>query len=457
MSVRTVSAVLAALLLVVPPLTAEGPPGQNPGEGAPPVPETGPPAPETAPPVDEAPPEDARPEAAAPGADAPAWDGAKPADADAPLPQITFRLSGFISASAFAQDQSFGFGNGQRTEWAANQRADADTWFAGGDVRNTRLRLTTQTDPRDGGMVARGVLEMDFFGSFNGGGAFNDEQPQPRMRLAYVELEKGGTLLRVGQGFTPLWGMVPVSVTHIAYPLGLGSAGMVGWRYPGILFRQRLTGGGGGLQVDVQGGAFRGSWEEAELHDPSEILEHLSAGEAGIPQLEARIDLSAGGSVSWQAFIVGHWDRKDLSGVGHIEIDDELTGTAVAVGGRVDAGPWTVQGNGYLGRAIGQQFGALTQFGDIGSRGGWLQLGYHLTDKASVWAFRGVADPEDADVRASGNSRLRNDNLALSAQYDLGTYRAGVEWLCSDTRWVDEASMVARTAHQFSFSLLYAF
>lgn len=43
-----------------------------------------------------------------------------------------------------------------------------------------------------------------------------------------------------------------------ADPLGIGSAGLIGWRYPGILFKQRLTNGTGGIQVDVQGGAFRG-------------------------------------------------------------------------------------------------------------------------------------------------------------------------------------------------------
>jgi hypothetical protein len=397
----------------------------------------------------------------------PMWQGAQPqtetesdSEDDAPidLPEITFRLSGFISATAFAQDQSFGFGNGQRTVWAANQQTGVDQWFMGGDVRNTRLRLSTETDPGDGGWAARGVLEMDFFGSFNGGGAFNDEQPQPRMRLAYVELEKGGTLVRVGQSFTPLFGLVPVSVTHIAFPLGLGSAGMLGWRYPGLLVRQRLSEEDSDLQVAVTGGAFRGSWEEGEFHDPSDILEHMSAGEAGLPQFEVRLDLARQGTIPWNLHIVGHWDRKDLSGTGQeYAVDNDLTGTAITMGGRVDVGPWTAMGGGYVGRAIGQQFGALTQFGDIRSRGGWFQIGYEIAPKLSAWLFRGVGDPNDDDVRATSNYRTLNNNAALSAIYDLGPYKAGVEWMCSRTRWIEGINNFERTAHQFSFSLLYGF
>ncbi|HEU5249125.1 MAG TPA: hypothetical protein VFW15_03995, partial [Thermoanaerobaculia bacterium] len=94
-------------------------------------------------------------------------------------------IRGFLSGSVFLQDQNFAFGNGQNAEWPAGPEFTRDEWFSGGDARNTRLTLAF-----DGPKVAKGPwklggqLEMDFFGGFNGTGAFSDEQPIPRLRLA---------------------------------------------------------------------------------------------------------------------------------------------------------------------------------------------------------------------------------------------------------------------------------
>ncbi len=49
------------------------------------------------------------------------------------------------------------------------------------------------------------------------------------------------TTIRVGQLWAPLFGVVASSYTHIAFPLGYGSAGDVGWRFPGIEVIQEMS------------------------------------------------------------------------------------------------------------------------------------------------------------------------------------------------------------------------
>lgn len=76
-----------------------------------------------------------------------------------------------------------------------------------------------------------------------------------------------------------------------------------------------------------------------------------------MPQLEAR--LSAGRTVAddvpVDAFIAGHWDRKDLDGAG-VDGDATLDGWAVNGGVRLRPGPFTIIGNAYVGHAVGQLF-----------------------------------------------------------------------------------------------------
>jgi len=50
---------------------------------------------------------------------------------------VSLTLKGFISATAFAQDQNFAFGNGQSAEWPVPPQTTVDPGFGGGEVRKT--------------------------------------------------------------------------------------------------------------------------------------------------------------------------------------------------------------------------------------------------------------------------------------------------------------------------------
>src|SRR3989475_2236031 len=141
----------------------------------------------------------------------------------------TLTISGFINATLFNDRGIFpgGVGQGQNAEWAAQVHPPTDQGFFDGDIRNTRIRFHFSSGPVLDKWAPRPTLEADFFGAFNGNPPFGDEQPQFRVRHAFVDLSNGRTTLRIGQYWAPLFGetapFIPVSLTHIAFPVGLGA------------------------------------------------------------------------------------------------------------------------------------------------------------------------------------------------------------------------------------------
>jgi outer membrane protein OmpA-like peptidoglycan-associated protein len=362
-------------------------------------------------------------------------------------------IRGFISATMFAQDQNFTFGNGQNAEWPAPPEFKKDRWFYGGDVRNTRLTLSLG-GPRAGksDWKVGGLLEMDFFGGFDRGvggttpGAFEEQQPKPRLRLAYADIGNGQTTIRIGQFWSPLFGfspnaatnVLPVSTSHIAFPLAFGS-GLPGWRFPGIFFYQGLTPKGAPMNAELQVAVMRGTWDRCFGGAATECppvansnINSLTAGNAGFPQVEARLNLGGKTSATgtWGVYVVGHWDQKDLSGANASTSHDKLDGKIGEFGARLQLGGFLIQGSVYTSQAAGQQFTALTQFGDIKSTGGWAQVGYDFTPNWGVYGFYGLDDPKDSDaIRAIGNgARLKNEIWNGMLRWKTGPYAIGLEY-----------------------------
>lgn len=365
-------------------------------------------------------------------------------------------IKGFISATYFAQNQNFAFGNGQNAEWPTAPEYTTNKWFSGGDVRNTRLTLAFNGPEVSNGWSVGALVEGDFFGGFNGTGAFSHQQPIARLRLAYADLKKGGTTLRIGQFWSPLFGEVPVSLSHIAFPLGYGSAGMVGWRFPGVFLYQDLSGAGAKTKTQLEVAIFEGSWD-----GPGSPIANQSAGNVAFRnQVEARLNFSgkAGGG-AWKLYLAGHWDDKDLTGVNNVAPDAQpktLTGTAAELGGSYSINGFLIHGNVYTSKAAGQQFAAITQFGNIKDWGGWLQLGYHIDKMWSVYGFYGTADPNDGDVMAwvGSNGRTKNQQSAFMLEWANGPYQLGLEWMHDK---LDLASNTGLTGNQIALSARYLF
>ncbi len=367
-------------------------------------------------------------------------------------------VSGFLSATFFAQDQNFSFGNGQNAEWPTSSY-ESNKWFNGGDVRNTRLTLAFNGPQSADGWKVGAMVEADFFGGFNGTGAFSQEQAVPRIRLAYADLTKGSTTLRIGQFWSPLFGETAASLSHIAFPLGYGSAGDVGWRFPGFFLYQGLSSPEAKVKSQLVVAIFEGSWD-----GPGSPIANLSAGNVGFRnQVEARLNLGgkSGGGNPWSVYVVGHWDDKDLTGVGDTNPDGShgsksLTGTAAEVGGSYKIGSFLIHGNLYTSKAAGQQFTDITQFGDIKDTGGWLQLGYDLSQRWSIYGFYGMVDANKDDVLkwVGDTGRIKNQQAVFMVQWSLGQYQLGLEWLHDQ---VTNAAEVKTKGNEIALSTKYVF
>lgn len=365
----------------------------------------------------------------------------------------TLTISGFLSATLYSNSGFFTFGNGQNAEFAQAAQPGTDKTYLAGDVRNTRINFTFQGSPVLGKFSPRGVLEADFFGAFSATPAppFADEQPQLRIRFAYADLTNGRTTFRVGQFWSPLFGEVPVSLTHIAFPLGYGATGMIGWRFPGLFLYHDLNPGKATVMQLVLG-VFEGSGAEVGAAGSG-----IGQGEAsGTPQFEARFNLThRKPKFSWSAYVVGHVDSKDTSAVG-VQTDN-ISGSGVEVGGNVTSGKLTIHGNAYTGKNMGQQFAHITQqvtaAGEIKGSGAWVQGGYELTPHFGAWLFYGLDDPDEANSPGLiGNFRSKNEDVSGMLRFRAGRYALGLEYFQANTTW---ATTGKQKATQIALSVQY--
>jgi hypothetical protein len=346
------------------------------------------------------------------------------------------------------------FGNGQNAEWAALAQPGAPQGLFDGDVRNTRLNFTFNAAPVLGKWAPRATIEGDFFGAFNGVPPFGDEQPQFRIRHAFVDLSNGRTTLRIGQFWAPFFNTdIPVSLVHFAFPVGLGSGGVVGWRFPGVFLYHDLT-PTSPLKIQLQVAVLKGSGPIA-AGNGRDTTGNVGIGEAsGAPQLETRLNFARKfGNVTWNGYAVYHIDWKRPGGTG-VPVSN-ITDWGVETGQFIAAGSFTLHGNFYYGKGLGSQFGMITQFQpQIRGWGAWAQAGYDFTSHWSVWADYGMDQPDYARFNTeTGGTLLRQLNHVGSAllRFRAGRYAAGLEYFRTVTRW----STGIRSADQYALSVLY--
>ena len=394
-------------------------------------------------------------------------------------PGLSVALHGFISATAFGQDRTFvNYGNGQNAiipapATPANKTLGYDGTLSGVDVRNTRFWLDFTGAKFTDNWNGSGRLEMDFFGGNNGTGAYSQQQPLPRLRQAYMDITNPsiGSTLRIGQMWDLLFPLenTATSLSHIAFPLGYG-AGVIGWRYPGAIWMQDLNHGTEGVKWRVDLAVLEGNWNGPQPPAPAAAnnnINFLSAGNANFrPQVEARLHAQAS---DWLGYFTVHYSEINLRGVGNTvehPIRDNLNSIAYDLGGQWKPGAWTLKGLIYTGQALGQLFGAMSQFGNIKESGGFVQVGYNFTPKWSVNGFYAAARPNQDDVvrwvttsPTAGQALLRNNQSALSLQYASGNYELGVEWLYDSVRYQvgSEGARNNTSGNQVSLSGLYRF
>jgi len=376
-------------------------------------------------------------------------------------PGMSVALHGFVNATAFEQSRPFGFGNGQNAEWPLPGGRGS---LSGVDVRNTRFWLDIAGAHMGNNWTGGGRLEFDFFGGNNGTGAYAGQQPLLRLRQAYMDLDNAntGTKVRIGQQWTLMFPLdnVPDSLAHVAFPLGYGT-GITGWRYPGVVVMQDLNHGAtDSAKWRLDMAAFSGNW--AAKNPVDNTANFMTDGNAGFrPQLEARLRVAGS---NWIAYASGHYSEIDLSGVdgsGVTVPKSKIKSTAVALGGIIKPGPWNLKGYVFSGNGMGQNFGALSQFGDISETGGFAQVGYNFNKNWSLNAFYGTDRPDKGDVlawRGPAVGLLRNEQTALNLIYANGPYKFGLEAMHDKLDYTSDGTATQTiSGNQVSVSAQYSF
>ncbi len=343
---------------------------------------------------------------------------------------VSITLRGIVDATFFAQDADFGLGTGQKANYVTLERAN---WIHGGDARNTRLTVALAGPEVSKGWRGNATVELDFFGTFAGAGAFADEQPQPRLRLAYADLTNGRTTLRIGQDWDLLLGNIPVSTSHLAFPLGHGSGGFVGWRFTQVRFMKTLSAAGARATTRFQLALLSGSWSNDNGADTA-----ASAGERAGPQIEGRFDYT---TPKWGGYLVAHVDNK---------INPGIKSYMVELGANTTRGDLTLQGNAYIGKAMAHHIAQIVQFGNFKGWGAWLQAGYALNTKWSIWGFYGTDRPDSTELASlplAGVTEASNTSIPVAARRfsswtvtpmirykPAGPYSVGLEWLHNEVK-----------------------
>jgi len=85
-----------------------------------------------------------------------------------------------------------------------------------------------------GKWAPKATVEVDFFRGVQRHAAFGDEQPQLRGRIVLRRSEQRPHHRAYRTGLVAALRGTPVSLTHIAFPLGYGASGKIGWRFPGV-------------------------------------------------------------------------------------------------------------------------------------------------------------------------------------------------------------------------------
>ena len=300
-------------------------------------------------------------------------------------------------------------------------------------------------DPSASGWHASGTLEFDFFG----GRPFDANQPQgrvlnePRLRLGYLQFQKRNWRIVAGQDRMIIAPLDPVSLSHVAAPLGSTAGNLWGWQ-PQL--RAEYTQTIGSASTLLQFGVVRPQFADARLEAlpaSGSALDATSSGlgertttpfyqarySATIPMMGAKATFGAG----------GHYGRERIGAARDIDSWAFAYDFSVPLHSRV-----RLRGEGFVGSNLilfqggvlqgvavfNPGSGAPIRFNKIGSGGGWSELIVKLTsDNKNVLYFgAGTDDPKDRNLLA-GSGRSKNTFAWASYFHKLtDNVTTAIEW-----------------------------
>jgi len=91
----------------------------------------------------------------------------------------------------------------------------------------------------------------------------------------------------------------------------------------------------------------------------------------------------------WGAYLVAHTITRSARA---------SRATWFELGANTTRGDLTLQGNAYIGKGMAHHIAQIVQFGNFKGWGAWLQAGYALNTKWSVWGFYGTDRPDSTQL-----------------------------------------------------------
>lgn len=362
-----------------------------------------------------------------------------------------FGFHGIAGVSFYVQDTPNFVLNGQGPLLATNKPGNGFT--TGADIRQSRFGFSV-SGPKVLGARPKAVLEIDLFG-LDSPGDYGEVSAYERLRLAYAELAWENTTLRFGQDHQLIIDIVPESIGHLAFPVTY-TAGMIGWREPGVGFFQRIPLGDSDLEFAVQ--VMKSDWQSPySLGSFTTATQNVDLGQlSGWPGVEGRVKFN---SEHLTAYVAGHWNRVE----GTHQKDEQPPLTANFYPGRgnwdVYAGVAALQArlgrifsltvSGYYGNNLAPLLGEELQFppsyaGNILEYGGWGQLGFHVTPFLDITAVGGysrlnAADLENALSIGGGAGILSNMVGGVMVRFRFAGFAFGPEYYHAVTKIIEES------------------
>lgn len=341
-------------------------------------------------------------------------------------------------------------------------------------VRQTRLGFRLE-GARVGRANLKAVLEADFFGGFPNVG-IGENFGVVRLRLANARLDWEKTSLTVGQDWMVFAPVNPTSLAAAAIPQ-MAAAGNAWARLPQIKLERKLS-----KNFTFQAGILApqtGDYSTASTF----FLQPTSGASSNIPFFQSRVAFSDanffGTKKAGSVGLSGHYGRsKVFTGTtGNIENDVDSLGVALDWNFPL-ADRLIFSGEAFAGRNLGgfqagvfqsynndfarRQNGALISGGvrSIGTRGGWMQLGFTpdaLENKLSLYGSIGIDDPTDEDLisRTPRDFRRQNFSFAADAIYKFTPqFQIGAEFRRLQTLYLLSGE---RNANHVNLSAAYSF
>jgi hypothetical protein len=275
------------------------------------------------------------------------------------------------------------------------------------NVRDTRLGIAIEGSALNG-WTPRGRFETDFYGSDP------SSNGQLRIRLAYTEFEKEGTLIRVGQDWNQIAALNPSTLDFGI----MGYNGNLWNRIPQVTLMQKLGAGFEGLVT-----VYRGKWTDDDSGS----------------KVDTQINMPwIGGKVSYTVPLFG--EQKSYFALGGAirngeAGDNDVTPYVAALEVKIPISIVEIMGEAYMGQGLGFEYfhngvvnsttPSLSTYGAFNAKGhaimtsgGWLQASVKPIKDVTVNVGYGLDNPKDADVR--NNAKPEEPFFFQQSQYAFG-------------------------------------